>query len=95
MTYICTSFNTNTKRINKSAMKYLITIPYKGSPKLIEYICDFFEIKENFKGLYAWITIETKSELLSFKRSPEWMKYELIIGVRQLINSIDINTLAD
>ena len=76
-------------------MKYLITIPYEGSPKLIEYICDFFEIKENFKDLEAWITIETKSELLSLKLSPRLTKYRLAFRVRQLINSIDINTLAD
>jgi hypothetical protein len=75
-------------------MKYLITIPYEGSPKLIEYICDFFEIKENFNGLDAWITIETKSELLELKHSPESMEFRLTPGVRQLINSIDINTLA-
>jgi hypothetical protein len=79
-------------------MKYLITIPHAKAhkaPKLIEYICDFFEIKENFKGLDAWITIETKSELLYLKHSPESMNYRLTPGVRQLINSIDINTLAD
>ena len=76
-------------------MKYLITIPYEGSPKLIEYICDFFEIKENFKTLEAWITIETKSELLSLKLSPRLTKYRTAFRVRQLINSIDINTLAD
>jgi hypothetical protein len=76
-------------------MKYLITIPYEGSPKLIEYICDFFEIKENFKDLDAWITIETKSELLELKYSPGSMEYSLTPVFRQLIYSIDINTLAD
>jgi hypothetical protein len=76
-------------------MKYLITIPYEGSPKLIEYICDFFEIKENFKGLDAWITIETKSELLELKYPPGFMEYRLTPEVRQLVDSINIFTLAD
>ena len=76
-------------------MKYLITIPYEGSPKLIEYICDFFEIKENFKTLKAWITIETKSDLLALKHYEQAKTYSPPSEVRQLINSIDINTLAD
>jgi hypothetical protein len=76
-------------------MKYLITIPYEGSPKLIEYICDFFEIKENFKGLRAWITIETKSDLLGLRNYKRVKTYSSPSEIRQLINSIDINTLAD
>jgi hypothetical protein len=79
-------------------MKYLITIPHAKahkSPKLIEYICDFFEIKESFRDLDACITIETKLDLMYLKHSPESMKYRLTPGVCQLINSIDINTLAD
>lgn len=76
-------------------MKYLITIPYEGSPKLIEYICDFFEIKENFKTLKAWITIETKSDLLALKHYEQVKTFSPTPEIRQLINSIDINTLAD
>jgi hypothetical protein len=76
-------------------MKYLITIPYEGPPKLIEYICDFFEIKENFKGLKASISIETKSDLLALKDYKQAKAYSPPSEIRQLINSIDINTLAD
>jgi hypothetical protein len=80
-------------------MKYLITIPYEGRPKLIEYICDFSEIKENFKELRSTLIIETKSDLLAlriFDRNSMLLKIlPPPSEIRQLINSIDINTLAD
>jgi hypothetical protein len=76
-------------------MKYLITIPYEGPPKLIEYICDFFEIKGNFKHLKAFITIETKLDLFSLIKGQQVKAYNLPPEIRQLLNSIDINTLAD
>lgn len=76
-------------------MKYLITIPYDGSPKLIEYVCDFSEIKGNFKHLKALITIETKSDLLALRNYKQVIAYSTPPEIRQLLNSIDINTLAD
>lgn len=76
-------------------MKYLITIPYDGPPKLLEYICDFSEIKENFKELKATLVIETKSDLLALRNYKRVNKYSPPSEIRQLLNSIDINTLAD
>ena len=80
-------------------MKYLITIPYEGSPKLIEYICDFSEIKGNFKELKAILVIETNSDILALRNYNRnykpLKKYSIPSEVRQLIDSIDINTLAD
>ena len=76
-------------------MKYLITIPQEGSPKLIEYICDFSEIKENFKDLKAVLTIETKSDLLALKHYKTLKDNSPQSEIRRLLSSIDINTLAD
>jgi CRISPR/Cas system-associated protein Cas5 (RAMP superfamily) len=81
-------------------MKYIITVPYyPGSPKLIEYICDFSEIKGNFKELKATLVIETKSDLLALRihnmNYKPLKKYSQHSEIRQLIDSIDINTLAD
>ena len=76
-------------------MKYLITIPYSGPPKLIEYICDFSEIKENFKELKATLVIETKSDLRALRNYTQVKNFSPPSQVRQLLDSIDINTLAD
>lgn len=76
-------------------MKYVITIPYSGPPKLLEYICDFSEIKENFKELEAALVIETKSDLLALRIYPKVKAYSPPSEIRQLLNSIDINTLSD
>ena len=76
-------------------MKYLITIPHEESPKLIEYICDFSEIKQNFSGLKALLSIKTKSDLLALRKYKKKFYNSPKSEVRQLLASIDINTLAD
>ena len=80
-------------------MKYLITIPHAKAhkaPKLIEYICSFSEIENNFLTSKELLIVETKRDLRWIKK---YQNYAPSPGVSkkvlQLLDSIDINTLAD
>ena len=80
-------------------MKYLIITPSPKAhkaPKLIEYICSFSEIEGKIPLDSKILVIETKRCLRYIKRYHESLGWSFASKkVRQLIELIDINTLAD